>query len=319
MHSSRRNLLFILLAFISVVSCKNKDKQVEPTGEPEKVEDFIHLYPEVEPPLTIADSTMTRKLKDSSLISLAVFSRFVPDSVLGKLYGKSTKVKVFPIGRVDAGAEVYLFSRTSLGSKNDLFILAYDRNDEYAGSIAFTKPSSTSLTQQITLDRKFTLTRSMIRRNANGTLSEGKDVYVLNPSAREFTLIMTESLDDKSGEVINPIDTLPRKHKFAGDYSSGKMNLVSIRDGRKEGELSFYIHFEKNKGDCSGELKGEALMLNPTTAEYQEDGDPCVLKFIFGKNSVTLKEVEGCGSRRDLECTFDGNYPKKKVAKPVSK
>lgn len=319
MHSSRSYLLTIVLAFFTVVSCKSKDKPGEPVGDPEKVSDFIRLFPETEPPLTIADSTMTGKLKDSSLVSLAVFNRFVPDTLLGKLYGKSTKVKIFPIGRVEAGTEVYLFTRTSLGSKNDLFILAFNQQEEYAGSISFTRPASSSLTQQITLDRKFTLTRSLIRRNSNGTLSEGRDVYVLNPSAREFTLIMTESLDDKSGEVINPIDTLSRKHKFAADYSNGKMNLVSIRDGRRQGELSFYIHFEKNKGECEGELKGEAVLLNATTAEYQRDGDPCVLRFIFSKNSVTLKEVEGCGSRRDLECTFDGNYPKKKAAKTVSK
>ncbi len=319
MHPARNHLFMLITAVFLLASCKNKDKEVAPPGDPEKVEDFIQLFPKIEPPLTIADSTLTRKVKDSSQITPEIFNRFVPDTVLAKLYGKSTKLKIFPIGRVDAGAEKYLFTRTNLGSKNDLFILAYDDKDEYAGSISFTKPASSSLQQLITLDRKFTLTRQTIRRNQNGTLSEGKDVYVLNPAARQFTLIMTESLDDNSGEVINPIDTLSRKHKFASDYSNGKMNLVSIRDGRREGELSFYIHFEKNKGECKGELKGEAVLLNPTTAEYQRDGDPCILRFIFGKNSVTLKEVEGCGSRRDLECTFDGNYPKKKSTKPASK
>ena len=319
MHSTRQYLLITTLAIFTMLSCKNKDRPEEPTGDPEKVTDFIRLYPETDPPLTIADSTMSRKMKDSSLISQAVFNRFVPDTILGKLYGKSTKIKILPIGRVVAADEVYLFTRTSLGSKNDLFVLAYNRKDEFTGAISFTKPVSSTLSQQVTLDRKFTLTRSMMRRNPDGTLSEGKDVYVLNPSAREFTLILTEALDDKSAEVINPIDTLSRKHKYAGDYSNGKMNLVSIRDGRREGELSFYIHFEKNKGACSGELKGEAVWLNPTTAEYQRDGDPCVLRFLFAKNSVTLREVEGCGSRRDLECTFDGNYPRKKAAKTTAK
>lgn len=58
-------------------------------------------------------------------------------------------------------------------------------------------------------------------------------MYVLNADARNFMLIMTEALEDKVTELINPIDTLPRKNKYSADYSSGKMNLVSVRDGRK--------------------------------------------------------------------------------------
>ena len=53
-------------------------------------------------------------------------------------------------------------------------------------------------------------------------------------------LIVTDALDDKVTELTNPIDTFSRKQKFTGDYGSGKLNLVSIRDGRKNDRLSFY-------------------------------------------------------------------------------
>ena len=155
-------------------------------------------------------------------------------------------------------------------------------------------------------------------KNIDGSLSEGKDAYVLNAEAGNFMLIMTDALNDKVTELINPIDTLPRKNKVSADYTNGKMNLVSVRDGRKNDRISFFIHFEKNNGECSGELKGEALLKSPTTAEYREAGDPCVLKFIFSSASVRLKEEEGCGSRRGLKCAFDGSFTRKKYVKPVN-
>ena len=74
-------------------------------------------------------------------------------------------------------------------------------------------------------------------------VSEGKDVYVLNSDAKNFMLIMTDALDDKVTELINPIDTFSRKQKFTADYGSGKMNLVSIRDGRKSDRLKFFYSF----------------------------------------------------------------------------
>lgn len=94
-------------------------------------------------------------------------------------------------------------------------------------------------------------------------------------------LIMTDALEDKVTELINPIDSFARKQKFTADYGSGKMNLVSIRDGRKKGMITFFIHFEKDNGNCTGELKGEAKMISNTMAEYKEAGQPCSIQFNF--------------------------------------
>ena len=59
------------------------------------------------------------------------------------------------------------------------------------------------------------------------------------------------------------------------------------------------------------------MLRSANTAEYREDGDPCILKFIFSSTAVTLKELEGCGSRRGLNCSFDGSFARKKYVKPV--
>jgi hypothetical protein len=127
---------------------------------------------------------------------------------------------------------------------------------------------------------------------------------------------MTDALDDKPAELINPIDTFSRKQKNTADYGAGKTSLISFRDAKKSDRLNFFIHFEKNNGDCTGELRGEAMIKSPTIAEYREGGDPCVLQFRFTSSSVIIKELEGCGSRRGLRCSFDGSYPRKKEVKP---
>jgi hypothetical protein len=98
------------------------------------------------------------------------------------------------------------------------------------------------------MDNRYVLTKIVYRKNPDGNISEGKDVYVLNSGAKNFMLIMTDALDDKATELTNPIDTASRKQKYAADYGAGKMNLVSIRDGRKNDRLSFFIHFEKTNG-----------------------------------------------------------------------
>ena len=77
-----------------------------------------------------------------------------------------------------------------------------------------------------------------------------------------------------------------------------------------------FIHLDKNEGECTGELKGDILLTSTTAAIYRQGGDACVLSFRFSSSSVTIKEEEGCGGHRGLNCTFDGTYPRKKEAKP---
>ena len=81
------------------------------------------------------------------------------------------------------------------------------------------------------------------------------------------------------------------------------------------------MHFEKNNGDCKGELKGEAKLISPLVAQYTSAGDPCLIHFTFNDNKITMKEIEACGNHRDIKCFFEGVYTKQKDAKkkPVKK
>jgi hypothetical protein len=218
------------------------------------------------------------------------------------------------------GPETYLFAKAVAGDKRVAFVLAFDKKDNYLDGLPALQVDQSPATQQIAgFDKGYSITRTTIRKNRDGSISEGKDVYGLSQGTGKFSLIMTDALEDKIAELINPIDTFSRKQKYTADYGYGKLNLVSIRDGRKKDRLIFFIHFDKSNGACTGELKGEAIMRSANVAEYRESGDPCVLRFTFSSSSVTLKEIEGCGAHRGLRCSFDGSFPRKRDPKPVKK
>ncbi|HSU27422.1 MAG TPA: hypothetical protein VLJ68_03515 [Chitinophagaceae bacterium] len=315
-------LAFAMLCLGSFESCRHKKKTPSLSGEePVAVEDFIDFFPPAKLAYTFNDSILNKKEKDSLLISLKIFNQFVPDSFMIKNFGKGSKPRIYPLGKTKVpDGETYLFVKAIYADKRVAFILAFDKKDHYIAGMTAYRPDQLSTTTQSTqIDRRFTITKSIWKKNADASMNEGKDVYILNADAKEFLLIMTDALDDRLTELINPIDTLPRKNKVSADYSAGKMNLVSVRDGRRSDRVSFFIHFEKNNGACTGELKGEAIIRSNTVAEYREEGGPCVLRLIFSPSTVTLKEEEGCGSHRGLRCVFDGSYPKKKAVKPKPK
>ncbi|WP_431215639.1 hypothetical protein ACQ86N_13785 [Puia sp. P3] len=174
------------------------------------------------------------------------------------------------------------------------------------------------------MDNKYTLTVSH-QRKVNGELLYKRDAYIFSEESG-FVLILTESNDSKPKipPIFNPIDTLPRRHKFSGDYAQNKRNIVAIRDGRDATRILFFVHFEKDDATCNGELKGEAKFVSPGVARYKSYSDPCAIEFSFGVTGVTLKELGGCGVHRDIKCFFEGFFERRKgetrpPAKPASK
>ena len=309
---------FLLFSFIVLLAACKSPEPVPLTGdEPVAFPQFITIFPDLVLPFTVADSTMQRKEKDSTAIRPKLFAQFIPDSIQAKIFGK-TRPKIYPLGKVKAKAKAdatYLVVKTVAAEKKGAYLFAFDKKEKLIAYLPLLNLDNLASTQQNTvLDRKFAIYRNISRKNADGSISEGQDVFDLDPSAREFSLVMTDALDEKPAELVNPIDTFARKTKFAADYGSGKNNIVSFRDGRA-GKLMFFIHLEKG-ADCNAELKGEAVMRSATMAEYRESGDPCAVQFLFTANAVTIKEIEGCGAHRGLRCTFNGSYARKKVSKP---
>jgi hypothetical protein len=309
-----RTVLIALIAIVSLSACKGKKKPSLSGDEPVDISDFISFFHDASLPLTVSDTSLNRKLSDSLLISSSVFSSFIPDSLLGKDFGKS-KPKIYSLGKAkEKGKETYLFIKAIQGGKRVAYVLCFDKNNKFLTSLPLLKSSSDNnyTSAYGSLDKKFQVTTYRERKDKSVILNFKRNIYIYNSASSDFTLIVTEPGQELSEDIQNPVDTLSQKNKFTGDYQADKRNFISFRDSRRASEIIFFAHFEKNKGECKGEIKGAARFVSPKVAQYKENGNPCTLEFTFNASSVSMKEVEGCGSYRDIKCFFDGTYPKKK-------
>ena len=304
---------FILcVALLVLADCKSKKKDL--SGEdPVDINDFVGFFQDLPLPYTVADTQINRKLPDSLLISKKILSQFVPDSVYASDYGKNTNPKFYALGKIEEkDKETYLLVKAATQAKQMAYILCFDKEKNFKSAMPLVKNNpnrSKSITGSI--DERFVITTGESHKGADGQDYYNKNVYVYN-TAGTFMLIKIESNEPVvPREVYNPIDTFAKKNKLSGDYVQNKKNFVSIRDGKDAKHIMFFVHFEK-KGDCNGELKGEALLIKPGIAQYRQAGDPCVLQLVFAANKVSLSEEQGCGNYRGIQCDFEGSYVKKK-------
>jgi hypothetical protein len=308
-----KKYLFLLPLMLLLVFCKSKKSSLQDDDDIE-VADFIEFFPDIALPFRVGDTSLLKKEKDSSLqISYKIFTRFVPDSIIQKDFGKNVHPVFTALGKVkEKNKETYLFAKAVAGNKRVGYIAVFSRKDEFLRVMPLVRTGFARYTSAYgTLDAKFQITTYQERRGAD--LVYKRNVYFYNREANDFTLIFTEPNEEMIENVINPIDTLSKKHKYAGDYVRDKHNFVSIRDGSRTGEIMIFIHFEKNNGTCKGELKGTARFISSTTAQYYQNGNPCTIELSFTTTRVRLKETGGCGTYRDIKCFFDGSYNKKKT------
>ncbi len=312
-------ILGFLLFTLLLVNCKSKKTSLQDEEDSVEVTDFIEFFPEIPLPVRIGDTTLNRKTTDSLLIGYKIFTQFIPDSILEKDFGKGIKPKLYPIGKTrEKGKEFYLFIKAVSGAKRVGYLACFSKDEEYLSALPIVRVGFDRSTSAYgLLDNKFQIT-TYRERKAGNDFQFKRNVYIFNNSASSFTLIMTEPNEEIIENVINPIDTFQRKNKFSGDYVKDKRNFISVRDGRKTNELLFFVHFEKDNGNCVGELKGTIRFVSKTKAQYQEPGNPCALELNFAPTSISMIETGGCGSYRDIKCFFEGRYSKKSVPKPRS-
>jgi hypothetical protein len=304
-----------LLFIIIVLACKHKKKISLSGDEPVNIKDFIESFQPVSLPYQVIDSEVAKKKTDTLLISYKVFTSLVPDTIIEKAFGKGEKPKIYPMARIGSDHATYLFIKTFSSAHKAILVLCFDKKDNFITGMPVLQLDANPATQQFfVIDKRYTLSKNITRKNSDGSISDGKNVYVLNEPAKSFLLIMTDALDAQAVELINPIESLSKKNKFSGDYVKNKSNLVSIRDNKRPNRMTFFVHFEK-KNNCVGELKGEANFTAANTAEFHSPGDPCLLRFNFTPSAVTITEMEGCGSHRGVDCVFEGTFPKKKEPK----
>lgn len=312
----------LLLLILAMAACSNEKKNTTPEEEDPAVfnyEAFSGRFPVASLPYQLTDTGLLNN-KDTARIRNEIFESYISDSIKTKLFGKVSKVTYVPLARLkQSNKEQYFVIKAVSGTKKSALLAVFDKNANFLNAFPFLVPDTDPKTSQVsTIDRFYSITRAVSRRMPDDAIVEGKDVYAFDNTTKSFALVMTDILDEGSQEVINPIDTFSKTIPFAGDYIKDKRNMVSIRDGRNEKEISFFVHFERMNGECNGELKGTALMTSSKTAVYNQGGDPCVLEFHFTSNSVRLKEVAGCGQYRGVRCVIEGSFPKKREPKSVS-
>lgn len=309
-------MVLLVLSALFIFSCGN-DKDEEKMVNGYSFSGFSGMFKEADLPYELTD-TLLKKNSDTTRITAGEFTELMPDSLQQKIFGKA-KIKFTPLAKVTrVEAESYFIVKAASGNTKAAILFVYDVNGEPAGVFPFLIPDKDVLTTQLSsIEESYAISKHVHKKKGTEVF-DGKDVYVFNNETKDFSLIMTDPLEGTT-ELINPIDTLPRTNKYAGDYGSDKNILISIRDGRTPNQLSAFVHIKKNNGKCTGELKGELFFTSSKTAAYRQSGDPCVLNFTFTSSSVILKEDEGCGNHRDIDCLFDGTYKKKKAPKPKSK
>ena len=314
--------ILILLLPLVLPACKGKKKPLtEDTVV--SVNDFIDFFDEVKTPVTIADSSFTAAKKDSSAISYKTFTSLVPDTLLQGVFTKNAKPRFYPIGKITVkNKETYLLLKATSPGTKAAYMLVFNNNKKFVAGMPLLVPDNNTATEQsAVIDNKYSITTNKQYKAADGRLLYKKAAYAFISGADAFALILTESNEtDNKTELLNPIDTFPRKNKLSGDYIQNKQNLVSVRDSKKPGYVFFFIHFEKDQGGCKGELKGEAKITAPGKAVYRQAGDQCELTMSFAGNTVSLQE-EGCGSHRDIKCFFEGSFVRKPApkTKPAAK
>ena len=297
--------VFLLLLLFS---CKNATPDLNGT-EKVKAEDFLKAFKTVDLPLNISDTSLPG-MADTTTISNTVFTQFIADSALAKF---QTNAIIHPAGIIHKKERDFLLATFSSGKKIQLGVFVLDDKHKFLSSFPVfdnLKKDNYVHSVSITEEPTFILKREKIADNKSLYSRNG---FAYSASANSFGEVLHDSNEDtaRNNLIINPIDTLASVNKYSGNYASDKNNFIAVRDGKNAKTYSFFIHFEKNKGDCVGELKGTMTLTNDKEAVYTENGDACVIDFKFSGNTITIKEQGNCGNHRGINCPFDFTFKKK--------
>lgn len=309
---------FYAFLFILFIACK--DDKVDFSGAvPLKAEEFITAFPKITGSYLMADSNIARKA-DTTRIGYKALTQFIPDSVIALYIGKDKKTVIKPVGIIEKEKENYLLINFTRQKKTTCVVFVTDKKLSYfASKELLTNQKTDGYYRFVSINKEPTFMINREKTSTENTLKFTRSGWVYN-DAGIFMLVVTDSNEDpEKTAVINPIDTLPRLNKLSGEYVKNEKNYISVRDGKDANHYLFFIHFEKDRATCVGELKGEFKLKSPGHAQYLQNGDPCIIDFKFEGNYVSVKEQGSCGNHRGIKCFFDDTYRKKREPKTKKK
>lgn len=305
--------------FLFLLACGDSNTSLSGDAPVDK-EDFVAAFPDIKLPKTFHDSGLAR-IGDTTTISYAVFTQFVPDSAFRSVMGDAGKAAIKPVGKIQSDEELYLLAKLVQNKQYTLGVFVFDNDNRYVGGKALVSNKlKDGYNHMVNVNREPTFLISREKITSDNKQLYTRTGYAYNKDAG-FMIVVNDSNEDpgKQDSIINPIDTFRRTNKFSGDYVKDKRNFISLRDGRNANTYLFFVHFEKNNGDCIGELKGEMVMKNEQNGQYTASGDPCVINFTLSANQVQMKEEGSCGNHRDIKCFFDDKYNRKREPKARTK
>ncbi|MCW3463595.1 hypothetical protein [Chitinophaga nivalis] len=307
-----KRFLLVILAIGILAACKNKQKSGDGTKEPMTLADFQALFTPGTLPYKLAADSLQLKLADSLALDTAAVRQFLTDTLTTGTFGRNEKVKIFPLQRISGAVVDYLVLKVAGKNQTTGYLCFLDKKGKYLSRIRVANTgSSDGTTTSFNLDSKNVLKINTEKKLTGSRTALKEDFFMINNDG-SITLIMTNSNGPTTpGQIFNPIDTLPRKHKFSGDYTSGEMNIVSIRDGEDAKTFQFFITFSKDNGNCKGELSGKGTFIAGNRGEFKDKESSCGLSFQFSNGRVSIREIGGCGAYRGIKCFFEGGFVKK--------
>lgn len=306
-----KRFLLLLLAIGVLAACKSKKKAGSGSDEPMTFEDFQALFTPGTLPYRLTPDTLQLKLADSIRLDTGAM-RFLTDTLSKGDFAKNEAVKFYPLQRISGSTVDYMLVKAVGKSQSVGYLCFLNKKGKYLNRIPAASTSSADGTiTSLLIDTKNVIKISSEKRLSGSRSALKEDFYMVNPDGT-VTLIMTNSNGPtNAGQIFNPIDTLPRKHKFSGDYTSGEMNIVSIRDGEDGKSFQFFITFSKDNGNCKGELSGKGQYIAGNRGEYKDKESSCGISFQFSAGRVSIREIGGCGAYRGIKCFFEGGFVKK--------
>lgn len=248
----------LLCCLLFALSCK--DKKADLSGEtPISAADFEAAFPVFNTSTTITDTGLVRKA-DTTTIGYKALTQYFPDTALALITGKDKKMAIHPVGLISKEKEKYFLFNITQHKKTRLVVMVTDKKMAYlASKELLDNQQNDGYNHFVSINKEPTFTISREKTTGDNVLKFTRTGWAFNTDA--FMVVVNDSNEDPvKTAVINPIDTLPRKNKYSGDYVRNDKNYISIRDGKDQNTYLFFIHFEKNNGNCVGELKGDMKM-----------------------------------------------------------
>lgn len=306
-------LLALLLAVLMLAGCKSKQKQTA-GDRPLTFADFKALFPEPPVPYKLlADSLRQQQPADSLALKPEVLQQFLSDTLAVADFPKSATLRFFPLAHLEANnLHYFVVLAADKVSSVAYLCLAEPKGGKYLNRVLVAKKSPNSKENiSFTLDGRYLVKISTEKELSPSHSALKEDFYTAGADGK-LTLIMTNSNEPTTlGQIFNPIDTLPHKHKYSADYSSGDMSIVSIRDGQDPKTFQFFITFSKDNGSCKGEVTGVGHFTGTNKGEFKDKESSCGLAFQFSSSRVNIRETGGCGAYRGIKCFFEGSFARK--------